>query len=358
MSINNKFNNWYVDVMIFNKSFDPETYWIEIDKYNNNYKQVFVAIEGLSRFVYVEPIKGKEALINAVKKFVEKFKPNSISGDNAFDVKNIKQFLNNHKPPIKLYTSQAFVRTKEPKYKLNEETGDLEPVYKKNTKGEKVLDYVNENTYLKQDNFKLSIIDRVIRTLRDMITNKIKYGEYKWIDKINDVVEEYNNKKHSALYGLKSNGEKLIKSYYTPKEVYFNKDLQSEIYFNKLMNKNRKIIKFNNKRNNLNINDLVRVKIMLPDFYKHSLKSKLVYIIIDKYPDSNYYKLISIQKPYNILNKVYIKHIKKLDNPEEYEDIKNEFLENYKNHKEDFKHYQRNYPKEDTKRGRKKKETK
>ena len=73
----------------------------------------------------------------------------------------------------------------------------------------------------------LSRVDRVIRTLREMIFNYFaEYSKYNWYKVLPQIVNAYNNTQHSALWLYKKGRERV---YFTPEQVYNSSRLMNLI---------------------------------------------------------------------------------------------------------------------------------
>lgn len=129
-------------------------------KTNRNFRYILVVINVFSKFVWVEPVKRKTAkdVTSAMNKILSKMhiKPKNLQTDNG------KEFYNKE---FKNLTS---------KYKINH--------------------------YSSFSNLKSSVVERVNRTLKNMMWRQFSYqGSYKWINILQDIVSKYNSKKHSTI---------------------------------------------------------------------------------------------------------------------------------------------------------------
>lgn len=165
-------------------------YW----KFNKGYRYMLVVINVFSKYVWIEPIKSKSAkdVVLAMRIIIQKAKdtPKNLQTDMG------KEFFN------KEFQKLMF------EYNIN-----------------------HYNTY---SNLKASVVERVNRTIKNLMWKRFSLrGNYKWIDILDEVVQKYNNTKHSAI-GIKpnevnkKNEECILKSSFThmktvdPKTPKFN----------------------------------------------------------------------------------------------------------------------------------------
>ena len=158
---------------------EPNSYQVDIvfmpaPRKNQGFPGFLLAIEITSRRAYMFPLKTKttEDVLGALKKFVEKAKPERISSDNESAImgKTIQDWL----------------------------------------RGEQIDHFAHRAG----DHFALGIIDRLVRTLKEMFQ---KLLTPKWIDTMEDIVENYNEKPHRSLSGR------------SPNEVDASEDLQEKV---------------------------------------------------------------------------------------------------------------------------------
>lgn len=165
-------------------------------KMNKGFRYILVVIDAFSKYVWVQPVKrknGKDVTIamNHILKQVKTF-PRNLQTDMG------KEFFNK----------------------------DFKSLMNK----------FNINHYSTYSNLKASIVERVNRTLKNLMWKKFSLqGNYKWLDILTGIVSKYNNSKHRTI-GLKpvevnKNNEKIILKYaYTfpktvdPKPPKFKKD--------------------------------------------------------------------------------------------------------------------------------------
>jgi hypothetical protein len=171
---------------------------------NSHYKYVLLIIDTFSRFVWAYAMKSKtiESVEEALDKFFSKNKPNIIVSDNeASFMSGVIQKLF-HRLDIKHITADP---------------GD-----------HKVL----------------GVIDRLCRTIKVIIYKYMKQNNTtKYIDRLGDIIDSYNNSPHSSLLQL------------TPKEATLPEN--EEIIFNLNLEKAAK----NNRYSNLfKVGDTIRVR--------------------------------------------------------------------------------------------------
>lgn len=134
-------------------------------KINKGYRYILVVINVFSKFVWALPVKRKTGkdVANAMKKILSQMKPTpkNLQTDNG------KEFYNS----------------------------DFQVLMKSN----------GINHYSTFSNLKASIVERVNRTLKNMMWKEFSLqGSYKWLSLLPKIVKEYNNKKHSTT-GMKPN---------------------------------------------------------------------------------------------------------------------------------------------------------
>lgn len=127
-------------------------------KENKGYKYILIIINCFSKFVWAFPIKNKSAL-EVSKNFEKIFKIQKI--DNL-QTDMGKEFFNKN--------LETLIR----KYKIN-----------------------HYSTYSEK---KASIVERVIRTLKNLIWKEFSFqGHFKWLDLLPRIVRKYNNTKHRTI---------------------------------------------------------------------------------------------------------------------------------------------------------------
>ena len=196
--------------------FKPRDLWqidlLDMQKYskeNDGYRYICVIIDCFSRYVWVKPLKNKtgKATVKALALLLMNERPKLIQADQGteFFNRDVKRMLEAFGP--KLY-----------------------------------------HTYTDK---KAAIVERVQRTLRGRLGRLFtKRGNFKWIDKIDDIVTAYNNTHHSSIQ-------------MKPADV--DEEHIANIFFNSLPNL-KKTIKFSN-------GDRVRILIKKNQFAKEFEKS-------------------------------------------------------------------------------------
>ena len=196
--------------------FKPRDLWqidlLDMQKYskeNDGYRYICVIIDCFSRYVWVKPLKNKtgKAKVKALALLLMNERPKLIQADQGteFFNRDVKRMLEAFGP--KLY-----------------------------------------HTYTDK---KAAIVERVQRTLRGRLGRLFtKRGNFKWIDKIDDIVTAYNNTHHSSI---------------KMKPADVDEEHIANIFFNSLPNL-KKTIKFSN-------GDRVRILIKKNQFAKEFEKS-------------------------------------------------------------------------------------
>ena len=145
--------------------FRPRDLWqidlLDMQKYsklNKGYRYICVIIDCFSRFVWVKPLKNKTgvSIVNALALLIMNERPKLIQADQGteFFNKNVKRMLEAFGP--KLY-----------------------------------------HTYSDK---KAAIVERVQRTLRGRLGRVFtKQNTHNWIDKIEDIINSYNNSYHRSI---------------------------------------------------------------------------------------------------------------------------------------------------------------
>ena len=196
--------------------FKPRDLWqidlLDMQKYskeNDGYRYICVIIDRFSRYVWVKPLKNKtgKATVKALALLLMNERPKLIQADQGteFFNRDVKRMLEAFGP--KLY-----------------------------------------HTYTDK---KAAIVERFQRTLRGRLGRLFtKRGNFKWIDKIDDIVTAYNNTHHSSI---------------KMKPADVDEEHIANIFFNSLPNL-KKTIKFSN-------GDRVRILIKKNQFAKEFEKS-------------------------------------------------------------------------------------
>ena len=196
--------------------FKPRDLWqidlLDMQKYskeNDGYRYICVIIDCFSRYVWVKPLKNKtgKATVKALALLLMNERPKLIQADQGteFFNRDVKRMLEAFGP--KLY-----------------------------------------HTYTDK---KAAIVERVQRTLRGRLGRLFtKRGNFKWIDKIDDIVTAYNNTHHSSI---------------KMKPADVDEEHIANIFFNSLPNL-KKTIKFSN-------GDRVRILIKKNQFAKEFERS-------------------------------------------------------------------------------------
>ena len=196
--------------------FKPRDLWqidlLDMQKYSkehDGYRYICVIIDCFSRYVWVKPLKNKtgKATVKALALLLMNERPKLIQADQGteFFNRDVKRMLEAFGP--KLY-----------------------------------------HTYTDK---KAAIVERVQRTLRGRLGRLFtKRGNFKWIDKIDDIVTAYNNTHHSSI---------------KMKPADVDEEHIANIFFNSLPNL-KKTIKFSN-------GDRVRILIKKNQFAKEFEKS-------------------------------------------------------------------------------------
>ena len=196
--------------------FKPRDLWqidlLDMQKYskeNDGYRYICVIIDCFSRYVWVKPLKNKtgKATVKALALLLMNERPKLIQADQGteFFNRDVKRMLEAFGP--KLY-----------------------------------------HTYTDK---KAAIVEKVQRTLRGRLGRLFtKRGNFKWFDKIDDIVTAYNNTHHSSI---------------KMKPADVDEEHIANIFFNSLPNL-KKTIKFSN-------GDRVRILIKKNQFAKEFEKS-------------------------------------------------------------------------------------
>ena len=196
--------------------FKPRDLWqidlLDMQKYskeNDGYRYICVIIDCFSRYVWVKPLKNKTGKAT---------------------VKALALLLMNERPKlIQAYQGTEFF----------------------NRDVKRMLEAFGPKLYHTYTDKKAAIVERVQRTLRGRLGRLFtKRGNFKWIDKIDDIVTAYNNTHHSSI---------------KMKPADVDEEHIANIFFNSLPNL-KKTIKFSN-------GDRVRILIKKNQFAKEFEKS-------------------------------------------------------------------------------------
>jgi hypothetical protein len=128
---------------------------------NNGFKYILVVINCFSKFVWAFPLKTKTGyeVVENMEKVFKQQQPKNLQTDMG------KEFFNK--------TFQLLMK----KYNIN-----------------------HYNTYSEK---KASIVERVNRTLKNLMWKEFNYhGHYRWINLLDNIVQKYNNSKHRTI-GMK-----------------------------------------------------------------------------------------------------------------------------------------------------------
>ncbi len=129
-------------------------------KYNNGYKYILTIIDGFSKVAWGIPLKNKSSA--------------SVCGSMHGIFQKSNRF------PRNLHT-------------------DFGTEFYNSTFKDLMTKY-NINHYSTYSHLKASIVERFNRTLKEKMWKTFSFfGTYKWIDKIDSLVNEYNNTKHSTI---------------------------------------------------------------------------------------------------------------------------------------------------------------
>lgn len=283
-NLQNKF--WYVDSLEIFKSFNPNTYWKNITKLNDNYHSMFVAVESVSRYLYIININ-KTDKNEKIIKWIRTFKPKYIFSDMGIINNEIKDELN------KIDCISTVIKAHQNDNGMFNQSGKSESIY--------LLAYKHP----------LAKIDRICRTIRQIIAylTRQELMDDNWIKNIKLIQDIYNNHKHHSLYDWVYSKEekKMIKKYYTPSEVAENSILYNTIRFNEQLKK----IEYNKKVNKFQVGDFVRYKIPLPINYKKTnALSTDIYKITSRY--NNLFQIQNIKDETDIKDDVAYKELKKV----------------------------------------------
>ncbi len=293
---------WYIDSLEIFKSFNPSTYWKNITKLNEGYHSMFVAVESVSRYLYIININ-KTDKNEKIIKWIRTFKPKYIFSDMGIINNEIRDELR------KIDCISTVIKAHQNDNGMFNQSGKSESVY--------LLSYKHP----------LAKIDRLCRTIRQIIAYLLKQNimNDSWIDNVKLIQDIYNNHKHSSLYdwvydsrpkgreasnpqtGLNKEKHKMIKKYYTPSEVAGDEKIYNIIRFNQQLKK----IEYNKKVDSFKVGDFVRYKIPLPVGYKKTNALSVdIYKITGRY--NNLFYIRNINNPDDIKEDVSIGELKKI----------------------------------------------
>ena len=189
-----KNEKWQIDIFVFDN----------YAKQNNGYKYMLACIDVFSRQAYVEPMKTNKTpdCISAFKLILKKDVPFSIISDHD------SSFLSSDFQKLILQHNIVY----------------------------------NVNTL--HDHKALGIIDRFAKTLKQILIEKMKKNKnLKWLDILENTINDYNKMPHSSLYNT------------APKDVNKKPNIQ------KIYNLNIQKARTNNIQSDLSVEDKVRIKI-------------------------------------------------------------------------------------------------
>ena len=284
---NNKLHRyWLIDDLEIYKSFKPETYYKNITSLNDNYHTMFMAVESVSRYLYIINTNPKDKNEKIIK-WIHEYKPKYIWSDAGIINNTIKEELR------KIDCIPTIIKAHQNDNGMFNQSGKSESVY--------LLTYKHP----------LSKIDRVSRTIRQIIAylTRQEIINDDWVNNIKKIQDIYNNHKHSSLYDYvyDNNTKKMIKKYYTPEEVFNNEKLYNTIRFNEQLKK----IEYNKKVNKFQVGDFVRYKIPLPTGYKKTnALSTDIYKIISRY--NNLFIIQNIKDEKDVKEDVSYGELKKI----------------------------------------------
>jgi len=160
-------------------------------KYNNGFKYLLTIIDAFSKFAWVLPLKNKtsQSIVDVMKTI----------------------FCQSKRIPKNLQTDMGT------------------EFYNKYFK--QLMKVKNINHYSTFSPIKASIVERFNRTLKEQMWKKFSFqGSYKWVNILENLVKDYNNKKHRTIKlapvdVTKKNEKQLLKHVYTttPKIIHQSK---------------------------------------------------------------------------------------------------------------------------------------
>jgi len=229
----------YFKIVAKPNSFQIDLFFMEkYKKYNKNISSFFIAVDILSRKMYVQPIKDKTtaSILSACKSFVDSHKVYRLYGDNEFKNNEVLSFFK--------------------------------------SKGIDVITGVSKKDHISKGN-RLGIVDSATRTIKKYLRNyMVENNKARFIDVLPSLVENYNNTQHTSLDNK------------TPNDVYNDIDEQQNIY-DEATDHNLQL----ESKIDLDIGDFVRKVVGKSAFEKEKTNfSKDIYVIFDKV--GHKYKLI------------------------------------------------------------------
>lgn len=277
---------WLIDDLEIFKSFNPSTYYKKITSLNNDYHTMFMAVESVSRYLYIINTNPKDKNEKIIE-WIHKFKPKYIFSDSGIINNTIRDELR------KIDCIPTIFKAYQNDNGMFNQSGKSESVY--------LLSYKHP----------LQKIDRVSRTIRQIIAylTRQEIMNDDWVKNIKKIQDIYNNHKHHSLYDwiYSKEQKKMIKQYYTPAEVAENETLYNTIKFNEQLKK----IEYNKKVDSLKVGDYVRYKIPLPTGYKKTNALSVdIYKIISKY--NNLFIIQNIKDEKDVKEDVAYGELKKI----------------------------------------------
>ena len=170
-----------------------DTNVLNANKYAGGYSYVLVLIETTSRKLFAYPLKNKnsDSVLTEFKKFMKDIhdRIQYLTMDSGGEYSKVKKYLSEEKDYLKVKTHEVIA-----------------------AEGQHTV---------------LSRVDRVIRTLREMLYNYFaEYGKFNWHDVLPYFVNAYNNTKHSSLWLYTRLHDKI---YFSPNQVYNSSRLMKMI---------------------------------------------------------------------------------------------------------------------------------
>ena len=174
-------------------------------KFNKGYHYILVVINTFSKYVWIQPVKSKSAK------------------EVTLAMANILKQVKNTPKNIQTDMGKEFY----------------------NAQFKKLMDEYNINHYSTYSNLKASIVERVNRTLKNLMWKRFSLqGNYKWLNILEDIVLKYNNTEHGTT-GLKpievnkKNENKILKYAYTFPKTIDSKKLKFKVNDFVRISKNR-----------------------------------------------------------------------------------------------------------------------
>jgi len=212
-------------------TYQTDIFYLKQYKNTNNNKYIFMIFTDiLSKKMFVYPLKSnkKEDILNCLQDFTKNNKVNGIEGDNEFNLKDIKDYLD----------------SKNITYSF---------------------DIAAQDHFSKGN--KLGIVDSSVKTIKRLIRNyMLSTNSTRYINELQNLVNNYNDTPHSSLPKHK-----------TPDEMFDDEEALKKLK-SKLEEHNSSL----NKKIDLETGDLVRIAIDKHIFEKEKMTfSKELYIISD-----------------------------------------------------------------------------